>query len=87
MTNKTLTELAKRLLAWKKQHLTHDAQLSIRDIAACFADEFEVRVNGRVYQATHQSYLEFLNRFRTDIQTIEHKVHEYIEGRHPSLSP
>ncbi len=69
---------AKRLLEWNKEKLTSESDLSVNDIKELFAPEFVVIANGRKYDANHQNYFEFLNKFRSDIDTIDYKVQEYL---------
>lgn len=69
---------AKRLLAWNKEKLTYQSNLSIKDIEKLFAPTFTVIANGRIYEANYESYYEFLNRFRSDIVNIDYTVREYI---------
>jgi hypothetical protein len=68
----------KRLLEWNKEKLTNQSHLRIEDLNELFAPEFIVIANGRQYNANHQNYYEFLNQFRSDIETIDYQVQEYI---------
>jgi putative sterol carrier protein len=68
----------KRLLEWNKEKLTSRSDLSVNDIKELFAPEFVVIANGRTYDANYQNYYEFLNKFRSDIDTLEYEVQEYI---------
>lgn len=70
---------AKRLLEWNKEKLTIHSNLKIGDIAELFAPEFVVMANGRKYDANHQTYFEFLNKFRSEIAEINYDVQEYIQ--------
>ena len=69
---------SKRLLEWNKEKLTRHANLTIGDLKELFAPEFIVIANGREYDATHQNYYEFLNKFRSDIDTIDYQVQESL---------
>lgn len=68
----------KRLLEWNKEKLTNQSDLSVNDIKELFASEFVVMANGRKYDANYQNYYEFLNKFRSDIATIDYEVQEYL---------
>lgn len=68
----------KRLLEWNKEKLTSQSDLSVNDIKELFAPEFVVMANGRTYDANYQNYYEFLNKFRSDIDTIDYDVQEYL---------
>lgn len=68
----------KRLLEWNKEKLTSQSALSVNDIKELFAPEFIVIANGRKYDANYQNYYEFLNKFRSDIDTINYEVQEYL---------
>lgn len=68
----------KRLLAWNKEKLTSRSNLKIEDIKELFAPEFVIIANGRKYDANYQNYYEFLNKFRSDIDTIDYQVQEYF---------
>ena len=70
--------LAERLLRWNKIHLNHIATLSEEDIAEVFASNFVVKANGRVYEANHGNYKEFLDGFRRDIVAIEYDVQQIV---------
>ncbi len=63
----------KRLLEWNKEKLTSQSDLSVNDIKELFAPEFVVMANGRKYDANYQNYYEFLNKFRSDIDTIDYR--------------
>lgn len=69
---------SKRLLEWNKEKLTRDSKLDVEDLKDLFAPEFVVIANERRYEANHQNYYEFLNKFRSDIKTIDYQVQEYI---------
>ena len=69
---------AKRLLEWNKEKLTCRSNLSIEDVGELFAPEFVVIANGRKYDANYKNYYEFLNQFRSDIDTIDYNVQEYL---------
>lgn len=68
----------KRLLEWNKEKLTSRSNLNIEDLKELFAPEFVVIANGRRYDANYQNYYEFLNGFRSDIDTIDYQVQEYL---------
>jgi hypothetical protein len=68
----------KRLLEWNKEKLTSQSELSVDDLKEFFAPEFVVIANGRKYDANYQNYYEFLNKFRSDIDTIDYDVQEYL---------
>lgn len=74
----SLVSQAKQLLAWNREKLRYNASLAKSDLSALFAANFVVRANGRVYQANHDSYFEFLESFRSTIVNIEYAVQEYI---------
>jgi len=65
-------------LEWNKEKLTSQSALSVNDIKELFAPAFVVIANGRRYDANYQSYYEFLNKFRSDIDTIDYEVQEYL---------
>lgn len=69
---------AKRLLEWNKEKLTSQSSLSIKDIEELFAPKFVVMANGRKYDANYESYYDFLNKFRSNIASIDYNVQEYI---------
>lgn len=68
----------KRLVEWNKEKLTSQSDLIVNDIKELFAPEFVVMANGRTYDANYQNYYEFLNKFRSDIATIDYDVQEYL---------
>lgn len=70
--------LAKRLLEWNRQKLTHHSHLTIEDIDTLFASAFTVIANGREYHANHQNYYAFLNTFRATIDSISYQVQDYF---------
>ena len=76
-TEKT-AQLALDLLDWNRRHLTHASELTEELIAQRFASSFEVRANGRTYQANHANYKDFLNGFRQSIVSINYKVHKLV---------
>lgn len=78
---------AQRLLEWNQKKLTSQADLKIEDLGELFAAEFVVIANGRSYEANYQNYYEFLNKFRTDIQSINYQVHEFINAEATVIMP
>lgn len=78
---------AKRLLEWNKEKLTSRSNLSVNDIRELFAPEFVVMANGRKYDANYQNYYEFLNKFRSDIDTIDYEVQEYLNMESTVVMP
>jgi hypothetical protein len=66
------------LLDWNRRHLTFSSELTEELIANKFAPSLEVRANGRVYQANHASYKEFLDGFRQKVASIDYKVHKIV---------
>lgn len=77
----------KRLLEWNKENLTSHSDLNVNDIKELFAPEFVVMANGRKYDANYQSYYEFLNKFRSDIDTIDYDVQEYLNMESTVVMP
>ncbi len=69
---------ALNLLDWNRRHLTLASELTEELIAQKFAPTFEVRANGRVYQANHANYKDFLDGFRRTVKSIDYKLHELI---------
>lgn len=78
---------AKRLLNWNHEKLTSRSHLEVTDIAELFASEFVIIANGRNYRANAQSYLEFLNKFRSDIDSIDYEVQEYLQSGSSVVMP
>ncbi|MBA3816886.1 MAG: AAA family ATPase [Parachlamydiaceae bacterium] len=77
----------KRLLEWNKEKLTSHSKLSINDIEELFAPEFVVMANGRKYDTNSQDYYEFLNKFRSDIATIDYEVQDYLNTESTVVMP
>lgn len=69
---------AKQLLEWNKEKLTSRSALALEDIGELFAPEFTVIANDRKYDANHQNYFEFLQSFRSNIESLDYQVQEYI---------
>lgn len=80
-------EGGKRLLEWNREKLTSQSILNIRDIEELFAPEFVVIANGRKYDANYQNYFEFLQSFRSTIETIDYEVQEYINTESGVVMP
>ena len=70
--------IARNLFEWNTKNLLHDAHLKKSEIGQYFADTFTVRANGRVYAANHDNYFEFLNGFRSTIQSITYEFENFI---------
>lgn len=77
----------KRLLEWNKEKLTSRSNLNIEDLKELFASKFTVIANGRKYEANHENYYEFLNKFRSDIDTIDYQVQEYLNMESAVVMP
>ena len=71
---------AEALIKWNDKNLLASADLKKEDLANYFADNFEVKANGRYHQANHDNYYEFLNQFRSNIKRLHHEFHEQIEN-------
>ncbi len=71
-------KLAERLLKWNRENLLASKVISESDISRCFSKAFIVRANGREYEANYTNYLEFLNRFKSTIKSIDYQVQEYV---------
>lgn len=78
---------AQRLLRWKQQRLTKQSVLKKEELEVFFDDTFEIHVNERCYQADYQSYLEFLNRFKSNIVKLSHDVYHYYESNNTIIMP
>ena len=74
-------------MEWNKEKLTSQSDLSVNDIKELFAPEFVVMANGRKYDANYQNYYEFLNKFRSDIDTIDYEVQEYLNMESTVVMP
>lgn len=83
----SLIDKGKQLLAWNKEKLTHKSDLAIIDLQNLFAPEFMVIANGRQYSANYESYYEFLNKFRSDIESIDYEVQEYLNTGSAVIMP
>jgi len=77
MNNK---QRAQALIKWNDENLLASANLKKEDLTLYFADNFEVKANGRYHQANHDNYYEFLNQFRANIKSLHHEFHEQIEN-------
>ena len=78
---------AKNLLEWNTQKLTSHSHLTIEDISKLFAENFVVIANERKYDANYQNYYEFLNKFRSDIDSIHYQVQEYFHAGDTVIMP
>jgi predicted ATPase len=82
-----LIDRGKQLLAWNKEKLTCKSDLTIDDLKDLFASEFIVIANGRKYFANYESYYDFLNKFRFDIDSIDYQVQEYLNAGSAVIMP
>lgn len=71
-------DLAKKLLEWNTKNLITSSDLTKDKIATIFADSFQVKANGRSYDANLDNYFEFLNQFRSTIKSINYDCHHYL---------
>lgn len=78
---------AKELLEWNKEKLTSKSNLSIKDIEELFAPKFVVMANGRKYDANYENYYEFLNKFRSNIASIDYNVEDYVNMESTVVMP
>ena len=49
--------------------------------------EFIVIANDRKYDVNYQTYFEFLNQFRSDINSIDYQVQEYLTADSTVIMP
>jgi hypothetical protein len=52
-----------------------------------FADFFVVIANGRIYEANHENYLDFLEQFRKTIHSMKYDLHQVISDEHHVVIP
>ncbi|MFI5333774.1 MAG: hypothetical protein ACHQT8_01245 [Chlamydiales bacterium] len=71
-------EAAKKLFVWNSVNLIQSAQLKKSEIGEYFAGVFQVKANGQNYDANHDNYFEFLNRFRSTISSIQYELYDFI---------
>ena len=84
MTN---IETAKKLLLWNTRNLVKNATLKKAEIGDYFAKLFQVKANGRTYDATYDNYFEFLNQFKSTIQSISYDYHDFIVDKDNVVIP
>lgn len=80
-------ELARKLLGWNAKNLIASAHLRKSEIGIFFAEAFEVRANGRVYEANEANYFDFLNHFRSTIQSIGYHCFDFISEKNSVAIP
>jgi hypothetical protein len=80
-------DVAKKLFEWNQKNLVRDAHLQKSDIGIFFAKNFQVRANGRTYQANHDSYFDFLNQFRSTISSIDYRFDDFIVDKFAVVIP
>jgi hypothetical protein len=71
-------EVVEKLFEWNQKNLVRDADLQKSDIGHFFAKNFQVRANGRTYQANYDNYFDFLNQFRLTISSIDYRFDDFI---------
>ena len=67
-------QLAHAVLDWNRRHLNAASVLDESIISECFAEHFVVEPNGRRYEATRATYLEFLNGMKKGMRSIDYEV-------------
>lgn len=67
-------QLAHAILEWNQRNLKHDSQLTEAEVALLFGDNFIVEPNGRHYEASAATYLEFLTGMKRSMQGIEYEI-------------
>jgi hypothetical protein len=65
---------AQAILDWNKRNLKHDTHLTEMEVAHCFGDCFIVEPNGRHYEASAATYLEFLTGMKRSMQSIDYDI-------------
>lgn len=80
-------ELAKQLLSWKHKRLNKQSNINKDEIALFFSDQFIVIANNRRYETNHDSYLDFLNQFKSNINRLTHHVDEYLCAENTVIMP
>ncbi len=71
-------EVAKRLFQWNSKNLVSHAVLKKSEIGIYFADRFQVKANGKIYEANPDNYFDFLNHFRSSVESINYDLHDFI---------
>lgn len=72
-------KIAVALFDWIQSRLVHSVNLEKNEIARFFAPNFIVKANGRRYEATYENYFDFLNNFRSSIESITHQIDQFYE--------
>lgn len=72
---------AHAILDWNRKNLRHDTQLTEEDVAQCFGDHFTVEPNGRHYEASAATYLDFLTGMKRSLLGIDYEIlHTVADG-------
>lgn len=79
--------MAKKLLEWNNRYLTASSDLTKDKIADLFGKSFRVRANGRNYDANYDNYFDFLNRFRSNIKSINYHFENFIVDKENVVIP
>jgi hypothetical protein len=74
----TNIDTAKNLLIWNSKNLTNGADLQKSELSQFFAPEFRVKANGIDVMGNYNNYFDFLNGFRSTINSISYKLDEFI---------
>ncbi len=74
-------EMAKKLMQWNSKNLVQSAALKKSEIGDYFATLFQVKANGRNYDANYDNYFDFLNQFRATIRSIGYDCHDFIADK------
>lgn len=82
-----MKERAKALFQWNQRNLVSKSHLKKEEIAQFFADKFRVEANGKTYAANHDNYLDFLNQFKSNIQSINYHLKDFIESDNVVVIP
>lgn len=72
-------KIAVALFDWIQSRLVNSVNLEKNEIARFFAPNFIVKANGRRYEATYENYFDFLNNFRSSIESITHQIDQFYE--------
>jgi hypothetical protein len=85
--SRSFVGIGKVLFGWYKEHLVVGAVIEKTSLGQFFAPQFVVCANGRRYDANYANYVDFLNKFRETIVSIDYRFDELLEGQQSVTIP
>ncbi|OJU81567.1 MAG: hypothetical protein BGO10_10955 [Chlamydia sp. 32-24] len=76
MNNRTKID---QLLIWMEKNLRAESEFTTKDVSHFFSDEFTIKTNNRIIQATPETYKGYLYELKNTLKHVHYDIEEIFE--------